>query len=87
LYDCFPSGHTTIIAAPMFVLWWRLPQYRPLWMAIIFGVMIGLVGAGFHYVGDVIGGFFLGMTVAACTVALMPGSTSFCEQKEAKKLF
>jgi membrane-associated phospholipid phosphatase len=69
----FPSGHTTYIAAPMFVLWWRVPQYRPLWMALIASVMIGLVGYGFHFVGDVIGGFFLGMAVAAATVAWMPG--------------
>lgn len=68
----FPSGHTTYIAAPMFVLWWRLPQYRPLWMALIASVMIGLAGYGFHFVGDVIGGFFLGMAVAAATVAWMP---------------
>jgi membrane-associated phospholipid phosphatase len=68
----FPSGHTTYIAAPMFVLWWRLPQYRPLWAALIASVMIGLVGYGFHFVGDVIGGLFLGMAVAAATVAWMP---------------
>jgi len=68
----FPSGHTTYIAAPMFVLWFRVPQYRPLWMALIASVMIGLVGYGFHFVGDVIGGFFLGMAVAAATVAWMP---------------
>lgn len=71
----FPSGHTTYIAAPMFVLWWRLPQYRVLWMSIVFAVMIGLVGAGYHFVGDVIAGFFLGMAAAAGTVAVWPEAT------------
>ncbi len=72
-FGSFPSGHTAYIAAPMFVLWWRLPpQYRPIWMAIVAMVMTGLVGYGFHFVGDVIGGFFLGMAVAAGVVALLP---------------
>lgn len=69
----FPSGHTAYIAAPMFVLWWRLPpRYRPIWMAMIVMVMVGLVGYGFHFVGDVIGGFFLGMAAAAAAVAAIP---------------
>jgi membrane-associated phospholipid phosphatase len=68
----FPSGHTTYIAAPMFVLWWRLPQYRALWIGIIFAVMIGLVGSGYHFVGDVIAGFFLGLAAAAGTIAAWP---------------
>ncbi len=71
-FGAFPSGHTAYIAAPMFVLWWRLPQYRPLWMALIASVMIGLVGYGFHFVSDVVGGLFLGMAVAAACVALLP---------------
>jgi membrane-associated phospholipid phosphatase len=72
-FGSFPSGHTAYIAAPMFVLWWRLPpQYRPIWMAIVALVMTGLVGYGFHFVADVIGGFFLGMAVAAGVVALLP---------------
>ena len=72
LFGCFPSGHTTYIAAPMFVLWWRLPKYRLLWIAIIFMVMIGLVGSGYHFVGDVIFGFFLGLAAATGTVAVWP---------------
>lgn len=73
-FGAFPSGHTAYIAAPMFVLWWRLPRYRPLWMGVVAMVMIGLVGYGFHFVGDVIGGFFLGLVAAAAAVAAIPPS-------------
>jgi membrane-associated phospholipid phosphatase len=69
LFGSFPSGHTTYIAAPMFVLWWLLPQYRALWAALVLMVMIGLVGSGYHFVADVIAGLFLGLAVAAGTVA------------------
>jgi membrane-associated phospholipid phosphatase len=74
-FGAFPSGHTTYIAAPMFVLWWRLPRYRPLWMSLVAMVMIGLVGYGFHFVGDVIAGFFLGLAAAAAAVAAIPPGT------------
>ncbi len=71
-FGAFPSGHTAYIAAPMFVLWWRLPRYRPIWIGLVAMVMIGLVGYGFHFVGDVIGGFFLGLAAAAASVAAIP---------------
>jgi membrane-associated phospholipid phosphatase len=65
----------------MFVLWWRLPpKYRPIRMAIVALVMIGLVAYGFHFVGDVIGGLFLGMAAAAGAVALLP-ETPFAAER------
>jgi len=72
LYGSFPSGHTTYIAAPMFVLWWCLPKYRALWLGLILSVMIGLVCAGYHFVADVIAGFFLGLAGAKGTLMLWP---------------
>ncbi len=96
-FGSFPSGHTSYIAAPMFVLWWRLPQYRWLWIGLVFMVMIGLVGSFHHFVGDVVAGFFLGLAAAAGTVAFGPkvpalqsiqkASASFSEEKEAKRPF
>jgi membrane-associated phospholipid phosphatase len=81
-FGSFPSGHTAYIAAPMFVLWWRLPRYRPVWMGLVAMVMIGLVGYGFHFVGDVIGGFFLGLAAAAAAVAAIPPSLAGAERKQ-----
>ena len=73
-FGSFPSGHTTYVAAPMFVLWWRLPRYRLLWLGIVLMVMVGLVGSNNHFVADVIAGFFLGLAAAAGTVTLMPAN-------------
>ncbi len=80
-YGSFPSGHTSVSAAPMFVLWWCLPKYRPLWLVVVFSVMIGLVGSGHHYVGDVIGGFFLGLGVAAGVVTIWPDMPDSAKQE------
>jgi membrane-associated phospholipid phosphatase len=65
----FPSGHTAYIAAPMLTLCWLWPKYRVVWLAIVLMVMIGLVAAGYHFVGDVIAGFFVGLATAWGTIA------------------
>ncbi len=69
LYGAFPSGHTSYIAAPMGVLWWLVPRWRLLWGGIVGLVMVGLVGAGYHFIGDVVAGLFVGLGAAAGTVA------------------
>ena len=74
-FGSFPSGHTAYVAAPLLVLWWRLPRYRWLWLTVIFMVMIGLVGSNFHFVADVIAGFFIGLAAAAGTVAVLPATS------------
>jgi len=71
LYGGFPSGHTAYIAAPMCVLWKLAPRFKALWAAVTAGVMLGLVGAGYHYVGDVVAGFFTGLAAAAGTLVLL----------------
>lgn len=59
----FPSGHTTLITAPMAVLWRGLPRWRPLVALPVVLVVVGLFGADYHFVGDMVAGLYLG---AAC---------------------
>ena len=67
----FPSGHTTLLTAPMVVLWLCVPRLRALWAALIALVVIGLLGADYHWLSDTIAGFFLGTAVAVGMVALL----------------
>jgi len=76
LYGGFPSGHTAYISAPMCLLCWLAPQYRVLWIGIMAVVMIGLVGAGYHFVGDVIAGFLTGLAAAAAVVSFQSSVVS-----------
>jgi membrane-associated phospholipid phosphatase len=69
-YASFPSGHTTAICTVMTVLWICYPGFRPLYGLCMAAVAIGLVGADFHFLGDVIAGGFLGITVGWLTVAM-----------------
>ncbi len=70
-YGGFPSGHTAYISAPLCVLWVLAPRFRVVWGGVILLVMVGLVGADYHYVGDVLAGLLTGVLSAWGTLVLM----------------
>ncbi len=59
----FPSGHTTVICAATAVLWMRWPRTRPLCVAVALAVVIGLIGADYHWISDICAGAALGIAV------------------------
>ena len=59
-YSSFPSGHTNAICAVVAVLWFAYPKYRALYIVPVAAVIIGLIGADFHFVSDIIAGGFIG---------------------------
>jgi membrane-associated phospholipid phosphatase len=67
----FPSGHMTMITAPFAVLWQRTRRWRWLCAVPVLAVAIGLFGADYHFVSDMIAGFYLGAACAAGVVALV----------------
>ena len=68
-WHSFPSGHSTIMAALMGVLWWRLPRWRWAWWIPLALVVVGLLGANYHWVGDIIAGIYIGVSVSFSVVA------------------
>jgi membrane-associated phospholipid phosphatase len=64
-YAAFPSGHMTAISAVAIVLWYAWPQLR--WLSVLACalVAIGLIGANYHWLSDVIAGAMVGGTVGA----------------------
>jgi membrane-associated phospholipid phosphatase len=69
-YASFPSGHTTTVCTVMTVLWICYPRFRPVYALCMAAVAIGLVGANFHFLSDVIAGGFLGLSAGWLGVAL-----------------
>ena len=61
-YQSFPSGHMAATCAVISVLWIWYPRLR--WLCAIAGLAVGagLVGAGYHFLSDVIAGAFVGIT-------------------------
>jgi len=74
-YASFPSGHTTVVCAAMTVLWFLYPRWRPLWVLIAIAVAVGLVGADYHFLADVIAGAFIGMSTGWMAVLLWKRTT------------
>jgi membrane-associated phospholipid phosphatase len=70
-YESFPSGHTARVTAPFAVLWQRLPRLRVLWVLPPLVIIAGLIFANFHFMGDCIGGVYVGVTAAAIALALI----------------
>jgi membrane-associated phospholipid phosphatase len=68
-YASFPSGHTTMICAVASVLWICYPKFRTIYVLMVAAVAIGLIGADYHFLSDVIAGGFLGISVGWMTVS------------------
>ncbi len=62
----FPSGHTTVMCAVAASLWLLWPRFRILYALAVAIVVVGLIGADFHWVSDILAGGFLG---TACGIA------------------
>jgi membrane-associated phospholipid phosphatase len=69
-FSAFPSGHTAAVCAVMSVLWICYPRFRLLYAAAMAAVGLGLVGADFHFLSDVIAGGFLGVSIGWLTVTM-----------------
>jgi membrane-associated phospholipid phosphatase len=66
-YRSFPSGHMTRTVALAAVVWIAFPRWR--WACVLGTIVeaVGLIGMDYHFVGDVVGGSFVGGTVGIYT--------------------
>ena len=62
-YASFPSGHMAAVCAVMSIFWIYYPQLRMIYFTIVLAVLVGLVGADFHFLSDCIAGAFLGASI------------------------
>lgn len=70
-FASFPSGHTAIAVAALTALAIAYPVWRLFAITMSILVMTGLVVTNYHFVGDVIGGAFLGVMTAYFTTLFM----------------
>jgi membrane-associated phospholipid phosphatase len=59
-YGSFPSGHTARTVAVLWVLGAAYPRWGWQYVLVTGSVVVGLVGLNHHFVGDTVGGAFLG---------------------------
>ena len=54
----------------MSVFWICCPRLRPICALVVTAVAVGLLGADFHFLSDIIAGGFLGASIGWITVLL-----------------
>jgi membrane-associated phospholipid phosphatase len=64
-WGSFPLGHTTIVATTANILWLVWPELRVVWGAIVAMVAASLIAGNYHFLSDIIGGFYLGVAVGS----------------------
>lgn len=69
-FQSFPSGHATVAAAILSVLWLMFPRLRLLCAICIGAVDCGLLAFNLHFLSDLIAGTFTGFSVGLFTVSL-----------------
>jgi membrane-associated phospholipid phosphatase len=62
-FASFPSGHAAAICSVMTVLWWSHPNWRPIYLVCVTAVVVGLIGANYHFLSDILRGMFVGVSV------------------------
>lgn len=70
-FGSFPSGHTALICAVASIAWIAWPKWRWAWGFLVSAIIFGLVANNYHFVGDTVGGLFLGFICGAWTARLM----------------
>lgn len=66
----FPSGHETLVCAVAGCLWTLAPRLRPLCVVAVLAIAIGLLGADYHWLSDVLAGGLLGWLVGVLAARL-----------------
>lgn len=68
-FESFPSGHATVVATIMSVLWILFPKLRGMCLSCIVIADVGLIALNVHFLSDVIAGNFVGVSTGLFTVA------------------
>jgi membrane-associated phospholipid phosphatase len=70
-FASFPSGHVAAACAVTTVLWSSYPRLRPISVVCVVAITIGLIGANYHFLSDILGGIFVGVSIGYITTKIL----------------
>jgi membrane-associated phospholipid phosphatase len=62
-HPCFPSGHMTVVTSFVTAVWIYYPRWRLFSGVALISLAAALLLTNYHFLGDVIAGFYCGMCV------------------------
>jgi len=71
-HPCFPSGHMTVFTSFFVAVWIYYPRFRSVAAILLISLASALVFTNYHFLGDVIAGFYCGMLVTATIARFLP---------------
>jgi hypothetical protein len=69
-FASFPSGHVAAVCAVITVLWWSYASLRPIYLACVAAITIGLVGANYHFLSEILSAIFVGVSAGYITTKI-----------------
>ncbi|MDI9849354.1 phosphatase PAP2 family protein [Rhodoblastus sp. 17X3] len=69
-WSSFPSGHETLVCAVAGCLWVLTPRLRPLCVVAALAMAVGLLGADYHWLSDVLAGGLMGWMIGVFVAKL-----------------
>jgi membrane-associated phospholipid phosphatase len=69
-FASFPSGHVAAVCAVITVLWWSYASLRPIYLDCVAAITIGLVGANYHFLSDILSAIFVGVSAGYITTKI-----------------
>jgi len=80
-FASFPSGHAAAVCSVMAVLWWSYPSWRPIYVACVAAVTVGLIGANYHFLSDILSAIFVGVSVGHVATKMSPSIRNFLHDR------
>ena len=83
-FVAFPSGHAAAVCSVMTVLWWSYPSWRPIYVACVAAVAVGLIGANYHFLSDILSAIFLGVSVGYIATKMSPSTRDLLHDRRSR---
>src|SRR5215472_15098098 len=83
-FASFPSGHAAAICSVITVLWWSYPSWRPIYVACVAAVAVGLIGANYHFLSDILSGMFVGISVGYIATKMSPSTRDLLHDRRSR---
>ena len=80
-FAAFPSGHAAAVCSVMAVLWWSYSSWRPIYVACVAAVAVGLIGANYHFLSDILSAIFVGVSVGYVATKMSPSIRNFLHDR------